>query len=852
MAETLWSQDYFGKGELSPLLYARTSLKAYHQALKTAKNIICLPQGAAAKRFGLNNLFEVPDEIDYTQIYFSAFQYLDECTYLVIFVADKVYIYLEGTLQNTISSTGIAASEISLIDHTVLDNLFRITTGIYRPKQIVRSASTPDTITAFSSDTLTLNVGITPVGTIVPIKFATTGSLPTTSPQILETRIYFAKAITATTISIYPTSLDAYNNTNRFTISSGGTSSTVIPQNTWSLANVEFKNQPTYDFGNFTLTGRTYTPATTTGTYIDLTASTAFFTAAMVNGIFEGNGGIARIVAITSTTVAKINIIRPFLDASAIKGNAVTLTQPAWTESNSISITGGWPRKCSSYQSRAVFANSDALPNGVWLSSINEYNDFDDSETNDDNAISHYPTSDRSNFINYIKPYRTLTFHTNSGVYSTSIGTTTAITPNNFYLTLQESTVAQKCEPIGIDNQLIVISGNDVYGLIWDGYNVSYTSDNVSIYNTHLVTNPVDLAPFVDTTHIGSRYAFIVNEDGTLAILQTILSQEIIGITKAELEQSYGNAYFRGVTSNETGRAWFLIEREIAEAITAASLSTYTPTPPATGTDIFTATSHGMTVDLVTAVKFATTGTLLTSVPQIAEDTYYWAVAIDANTFYCYTTHEDATNDENRIIVTEIPANNTVEPWPLTTKMYVEELDFDMEVDGSSYSGSAVSTISGYSMFNAQNILMNGDGNKFQTTVVDGNINFEAHGEPVEVSEAQFGFGIHVQLTPLGLAIPTGGSTETVNLVEPKHVRFISLFLADTIGGTVSQLGYQFPIIPNTFSEVGIGIRPSPFTGYWQFGSYAGWDDINQPLFTIDHTEPFDFKLTGIFYKVDF
>jgi len=76
------------------------------------------------------------------------------------------------------------------------------------------------------------------------------------------------------------------------------------------------------------------------------------------------------------------------------------------------------------------------LPNGLWGSVINDYNNFDDSQANADNAISWYPTSDDINFIRFIVPYRSLTIHTNSGVFSTPLNVEQAITPANFSLTI--------------------------------------------------------------------------------------------------------------------------------------------------------------------------------------------------------------------------------------------------------------------------------------------------------------------------------------------------------------------------------------------------------------------------------
>ena len=58
--------------------------------------------------------------------------------------------------------------------------------------------------------------------------FATTGSLPTTSPQINTTEYWFARGVTADTFKVYTNATDANADTNALVISSAGVNSTVI------------------------------------------------------------------------------------------------------------------------------------------------------------------------------------------------------------------------------------------------------------------------------------------------------------------------------------------------------------------------------------------------------------------------------------------------------------------------------------------------------------------------------------------------------------------------------------------------------------------------------------------------
>lgn len=858
MATVTWSQDYFAKGEISPLLYSRVTLQQYYQGLKTAKNVVNYPQGTAGKRFGTKYLGTILDVTDADAIYFESFQYLNECTYIVVLRSGFIDVYLEGQRVASVASV-ITGELVTQVDHTVLSNLFRVTSGLYAPYDLTRTAGSANAITAFSTpnSTLTVTNALTLDG-FWPARF-TAVSLPDTTPQIHLGRTYFVRAITTTTIRIYANAVDAADNVDYFGINGSGTSANLIVLNTWNFTIPTIINLPFYDFNDSgatnqyrnTSTAFTLTDITGFGETITRVSGTFNFTSKYVGGVIISGPGRAIITAVNGTNEATINIVSPFeafYSTFAVPGTLFFIGEPAWSDAR------GWPKKCSSYQNRAFFANTDLLSNGLWGSVSNDYNNFYSLETDDDLGISWFPTSDDVNSIQFIVPYRSLTVHTNTGVYSTPLSSDFAITPLTFSLGLQDTHPARTVQPFGIDNQIIALSGNDVNSLVWDGFNSAYTSSLVSVSNEQLIRTPIDQAPYTDLERAGSRYMLIVNEDGSLAIYQTLITEQVNGFTPAVLEQSYGNAYFRRVTSSASGRAWFATEREIATPQTPVALTTSVVT-----TEIFTATGHGMTVDEITAVTFTTSGVLQTSSPQIELLTYYWAVPIDANTFKVYESQEDATAEENAIESITIPANNNVVPNLLVVNCFIEELDFEAKVDCAGYYPGptttvptpAVSSIGSLPRFNAQRVLMQGDGFGFETVGVNDTINFVAHGMDVEVSEAQFGFPINVEMTPLPLAIPEGGSYKMSNLIEPKHVRFATFLFADTIGGTITQNNQTFPIAMNTLSEIMPGDPPSPQTGSFEISVFNAWDDFKIDNFTINHSEPFDIKLTGIFYKVE-
>lgn len=752
MSNLNWTQDVFSKGELSPLMYSRTTVDAYHNGMKTAKNVLTYPQGAAGKRFGTNFVANLTSDIaalglpvitDYKNFYFKTFQYSNECTYLLVFIPSYCMIYLEGFLVGLVA-TPYQLGELTLLDSTTLSTRFRVASGIFPPYDLVRSPNLANVITAAASDVLTITTATT-AGIINPVRFTTTGTLPTSTPPIRAKITYFAYFNTANTCHLYANAEDAANQVNAFTITNNGTGvNTMFIQNVWNFGTNFLVNFPVFDFGDVNYSAITFTPVLTSGYGVTINASAAVFNSAYVGGAIAGNGGIARIVSITSTTAVVVNIITPFANTNAIPGNLTLLAEPAWSNER------GWPSKCSSFQSRSVFANSDSLPNGLWLSVINDYNDFDGLEALDDNGISWYPSSDSVSYIRFIVPYRSLTIHTNGGIYSTPLTFETAVTPTNFSMTLQDSTPASSIQPRGIDNQIIIISGNDVHSMLWDGFNNSYSSSIASVANEHLIRDPHDEAEYTDLDRAGSRYMFIVNDDGSLVIFQTLIAEQVQGFTPARLEQPVGNAYFRWVASSTEGRAWFLTEREITSSLT----KTY----------------------------------------------------------------------------------------------FIEELDFNAQMDLTGYySGTPTSSIAVSNIYDDQEIYIQGDGYGFTDEVTAGTINITAHGRPQEVSEAQYGFPINVEIVPMPVAPPGGVGFKGTNLVFAQHIRILSVMVSDTIGGEVNGK----PILLKTLSETEIGEPPQPMTGVYQMGIMKGWDVFSQDAVTITHSEPFGFRLIGLFYKIE-
>ena len=850
MPFTIWSQDIFSKGELSPFMYARVTVNEYQNGLKTAQNVLTYPTGAAGKRFGTMYQSTLQGFTDFQQIYFNTFQYLNECVYQLLFAPGAIYIYLEGLLVATVS-TSLTALNVYNMSTTTLGALYRTAGQGFRPMDLSRAPNAGQTVSAFTSTTITTSAPAFIAGRVLPVKFSVTGgTIIVTNPQITAGVTYFIAATSTTTGALFQNSVDAKyylqnpaDTSAVITVSGLGTgTTTAIVQNTWTFGNATFKSVPVYDFNGATTSydAITFTPSATTGAAVTITLSAGYapLNSSYIGGAFFGGGGSGRITAVADTSHFTVAVSTPFDSTSAIQGSLALLTEPAWSD------VRGWPQVCSSYQNRALFANTTSLPNGFFASVINDYTDFGDLTADDDDAISWYPTSDNMNFIRFIVPYRSITVHTNTGIYSSPLSDIAAITPSNFTLQLQDSTPADVLQPQSIDNQILVLSGNDAHQMLWDGINNAYTSNIVSVINEQTIRNPQDETAFLPLHRAGSRFIFITNLNGTLAVFQTLLSQGVSGFTPQIMEQSYGNVWFLQTGSSSDGRCWFVVQREIAAASLAIDITAFI------APNILVA-AHNFDTTAPTLVKFTTTGSLPSSTPALNTTHNFWVVGVAPSQFKVYSTQEDALADENAFVFTNFGTNSKVEPWDLTTIFTLEELNNDVFLDCAvPYFGTPASTITTGAIFNGQDVKMLGDGFGFDSPAED-NVNnqivFKAHGIVTPVSEAYIGFPIRTVIEPMPLSISSGPSAKESNLTLPNHVKWARFMFNNTIGGTINGI----PIALQPFDQVQIGEPPIPARGVFEMSIMKGWDDFKNPTFTIEHDEPFDIQLLGVFYSVE-
>jgi hypothetical protein len=154
MARFVEIQTNFTTGELDPLVRARVELKAYDNALETAKNVICQPQGGVTRRPGtkfINELTGTPA----SGVRLVSFEFSVDDSYMLCFTNDTMFVYKNKTLVHTETSTGIPSAMLDKMCWTQSADTLIVVHEDYSPVKIVRGASDTDwTVSTISFDSI--------------------------------------------------------------------------------------------------------------------------------------------------------------------------------------------------------------------------------------------------------------------------------------------------------------------------------------------------------------------------------------------------------------------------------------------------------------------------------------------------------------------------------------------------------------------------------------------------------------------------------------------------------------------------------------------------------------------------
>ena len=305
-----------------------------------------------------------------------------------------------------------------------------------------------------------------------------------------------------------------------------------------------------------------------------------------------------------------------------------TVAEDVW------SVTRGWPRTCTFHIGRLWFGGSKSKVNSVWGSVAGDIFNFAIGSGADDDAIFDTIDTDTFNEINGIVSAGSLQVFTRSQEFYNTGG---VITPSSSGWVSFSSNGAKRIRPLFLNGATLFVdsTARTLRQAVFNDTEQSFNPINISMLSDHLLNDVVSLEAIKGTTADFSDLVFLVNGDGTVAVLNTLRNEGIQGWT-----QWTTDGLFKDVAVVDKS-VYFLIERGGNLFIEVLQEGTYSDhntkvegTPPTVDNVVFGLDNVTLGGDNV-VFQDPTTGVTITSVTTDINDllaySQYWRVVADGS-----------------------------------------------------------------------------------------------------------------------------------------------------------------------------------------------------------------------------
>jgi hypothetical protein len=195
------------------------------------------------------------------------------------------------------------------------------------------------------------------------------------------------------------------------------------------------------------------------------------------------------------------------------------------------SISRGWPRTATVHQNRLVLGGSDSKPSSVWQSVVADFLNFNTGDGNSTDAIFDTLDTVTYNEITNVVSNRSLqVFSKNAEFYNQAM----PITPASSSWQQQTVYGNKRIDTAQIDGATYYIdkNGKDLRSFLFSFNEDAYASTAVSLLASDITNDVQDIAAVTGTSANVSNYIYVVNGDGTVAVLNVMRSEGINGWTR--------------------------------------------------------------------------------------------------------------------------------------------------------------------------------------------------------------------------------------------------------------------------------------------------------------------------------
>ena len=627
----------FQFGEVSPSTLSRIDTPIYVSSAQSLENIIVRAEGAAIKRAGLKNHFNVPDYSRDTtqrmQVRLIPFVFSDDEQYIIILGqlpngASNFWIFRvvgEDTLDyvsfNSAFSTGGIGGGPLPIDGDYIheytyaqagDTLF-LCHPLFMPIVITRV-----TLTAFNASTFSFDERsdakqiYQPYTKFHPTEMTLDPSAVTGTGITLTTSADYWDTTGNVVGGVYPDSKHV-----GVRVKYGTSEIQIVSVVSATVVNADVIDtlvQKLVVLNPFrTSTGSTTVEVTSLAHGYSGSEAITFSDASATGGIAASNLNGAR----TVTGIVDDNTFTFTAGAAATDdedgGGYVTVSthNPStnWSE-QSFSAKRGYPAAVTFHENRLVFGGTLAEPDSLWFSKSSSFFNFDIGEGLDNESINLTAATGDVNSIRYLVSDRDLQVFTASAELYVPTYLNQAITPTNAQIRKQTPFGCNYVQPTPLDGATVFVqSGSKVVReYLYTDAEDAYTSTAVSTIASHLITDFKDVSVINGAFKKAESYCVFVSTNGDCSVFGSNRAERRAGWTRFSTQGffesvvSIGDRLFAAVWFDDNIKiCQFLNDHQLdnSRMFTVTNKSAAIPTSLTVGPDYGEVFPDGSTVHVI-------------------------------------------------------------------------------------------------------------------------------------------------------------------------------------------------------------------------------------------------------------
>ena len=540
MARVRVPLNNFQFGEISPSLTSRTDTKVYTNAGEQVRNFFIKSEGGLKKRTGTKRIANFGSNPAFTalaslrqSVRIEPFIFSDDEKYIIAFSNTRIEIFQISPTDGTVSSIQAITGQSWLVNTTSDPYLEEITFAqqgdlmfichnTFQTRILERTGLTTFAVSTFNFDTSRDGNDIfQPYFSFQPLGMTITASGTTGSVTLTTSADYFVSGHVGTDLLIGETRcrVTGFISATQVTATVGGT----------LRQQLEIDSIKTFE-GSGTVRVTKALHGLATG------ASVTFERSGAVGGIANSNINGAR----TITAVPDENTFEftaggsATATSSAIGGGSPRIvTGAATTEFSEMSYSPlrGYPAAVTFHQNRLWFGGTLAQPDGIWGSKSGLFFNFDIGDAEDNDALDLTANVGEIFSIRHLVSNRDLQIFTTGAELFIPTVANKPVTPANAQIRRQTPFGSSFVRPTVFDGATLFIqkTGSAMREFLFSDSEGAYTSVAVSGLAPHLILDPVQQTSIKGALNRSESYAFLINNDGTIAVFYSVRGDQKAG-----------------------------------------------------------------------------------------------------------------------------------------------------------------------------------------------------------------------------------------------------------------------------------------------------------------------------------